>query len=421
MKYPGFWPHQIGAHIVGTPFTSRGVVCGLSARNVTSQPNTAFLSWSHHKDGVNPEAHCFLVHVNGVYNTKETSPNALLGGLRPGVPYEFDVLPTTGVEEITIEDSKIFYKPNRGNRCKLSWAENTTDDFDSYLIYYDNGLEDGNADTLLDVITGRANTVYVTPVLEDKEYTFKITYRDQVGNVAAVDGPAHVVQIDSYPKAPDNPALVYSQVTRKVTLSASVPVGQSADVVGYAIYSNYVPAFGLHPALCLERWLRLAEVTDIAGAISFITYELFGGTHRFAIRAVDKSGAESDFTELIITLVKSGGDLIEAPVQPNAPEMIDAEAQAGGKILLTARLIDLDNVTAIRFYQDGVQINETPYIAGQFEYTFQTNALTDGQSYDFTAKVLNTSTLSESSNTLNQTADGSAPTGDKVLSCEVVF
>lgn len=437
MFWPGYFPHSLSEDLAGKACTATGYACATHLDEISSQPNAAWLKWTHICTAVNSLRSRFLIHLSGEWLRTEESTRSVVGSLRTesslrtGIPYEFDILARSQVQASIITSSNLLWRPERGNRVKLTWSEisrTTNPDFEAYLLYWDNEREDGNCDTLLATIYGADNLSYTTDELADGTHSFKLAFQDEVGNISSL-GAAATGIIDTYPLAVDSAALSYASGTRKVTLTADEPAGQADDVKGYAIYSNYLPGYGLQDALCLERWLRVAASPQAleqmaAGSMSWTSDELFAGSWRFCIRAVDGAGGESDFDELTVTLVLSSGSLIEAPAQPAAPYFIDARANGAGTITVTTRH-NGDDATHIRFYQDDAQVNQTAIVAGTSAYTYTTGALVHEQEYEFYAKAVNTSgglsTLSEASDSVNETADDTAPTGTKTLTAEITF
>ncbi len=437
MFWPGYFPHSLSEDLAGKACTAAGYTCAAWLDAISSQPNVAWLKWTRINTDVHSIRTRFLIHFRGEWLRTEESTKAVIGAqrtessLRTGLPYEFDILSRSQVQASFITDSNLLWRPERGNRVKLTWTEisrTTNPDFAAYLLYWDNEREDGNVDTLLATIYGADNTSFTTGELADGTHSFKLAFRDEIGNVSTL-GTVVTGVIDTYPVAVDDAALEYTQGTRKVTLTADEPAGQAGDVKGYAIYYNNLPGYGLQNALCLERWLRVADTPqDLeqmdGGSMSWTSEELFAGSWRFCIRAVDKAGGESDFTELVVVLAMSGGNLVEAPAQPDAPYFIDAEANSAGTITVTTRHAGTD-ATHIRFYQDGVQVDETAIVAGTTDYTYTTGGLVHDQEYDFTSRAVNTvggiTTLSELSDTVSETADDTAPTGTKTLTTEITF
>jgi hypothetical protein len=431
-----FYPQQTGyrtpTHAPGT----RGIITSLRGSSVDFAYGTINLLWQHITSIDNTIApYYFRVYHEGEHvSTELDADRTMISNIRSGVPQRFDVAPLSRIEnDLWVNTDTLFAAVESGSRVRLTWtAVDTTaagnTDFDGYRIYYDNGREDGNCDTLLDTVYGAENTTYTTVELSELTYTFALAFIDELGNEGSI-GATTSITVNALPVEPDNAAATYNQSTRKVTISADEPAGgQSADVVGYSIYSNHMPGSNtsggasgsLQPGLCGERWMRMALVQPAGGSMSYeVPYELFPGNWQFAIRALDGSGLESDYEDLRLTLVMSGSDLVSGPVAPDAPYNIDAEANAGGTITVTV-YHNLTNATHIRFYRDSAQDNDQAVVAGQTEYTYTTAALTNGQEYDFYAVARNSATLSVESDTVSETADDTAPTGTQTLTAELV-
>ena len=168
--------------------------------------------------------------------------------------------------------------------------------------------------------------------------------------------------------------------------------------------------------------MALELLQPAVGSVSFTSYDLHAGHWLFAIKAVDGSGLESDFTEISLSLEQSGADLVEVAARPLAPTSMLAVAGAAGVIAISCEHDGTGtDPTHIRIYQDGVQIDDQAFAAGTSEYSHTTGALVDGQEYEFYAIARNGTTLSDQTETVTETADSSAPAVPTGLTAEAVF
>lgn len=432
MRFIGWPGFDFGAELSGAPHTVRGLVMAMGGVvEVNEKPGAEAVSlrWTHEKHAGSALEYGNLVHIEGdFYNEARGVERSVAHGLKPNIPYSIDVFPASPGELDYIGQHGFFWRGERGNRVILSWikvdlATAGNDDFDAYEIYWDNSRGDGNADTLLTTVRGVGNLTYVTDALPDGDYTFALKYRDILGNRSSF-GTDSTITVDSFPVAVASQGLSYDSPTRRVTLTGTVPAGQSADVVGYAVYWNHVTGFGLQDRLAMERWLRIGWIQPSGSALSWVSPDLFAGHWEFCIKAVDKAGNESTYAVSTVDLGLDGSNLIEFPLRPARPYWIDAEPLAGGLIRVKVRL-DVTDATHVVVEQDNVEVNVQAVVAGQSEYSYTTGALTDGVEYSFRARGRNTvggNTMDGLlSDAVTATADSNAPTGDGLLVAGLVF
>ena len=457
---PNFPYHIEGNLINGTAIPCRGMLFGEAAEAVPGDPTKAVLRWKESLPANLSDADITRqLYVNGEWKQSQPAgPPMTATDLRTDQYSNLDVLLVSNGEENAGLTSAMFYATSRGKRIHLSWTDQpTADDFQAYLIYWDAG--DGlGPDTLLATIYGIDQLEYVTAELADGSYEFRLTYKDITGNIRADLAVYTSATVDSPPLAVDTPAVGYDMPTRIATLTWAQPGGQDADVVGVMIFDNWVAGFtDLADAPCVN--LRFARAFVAAGILTWDSGELWEGIHRWAICAVDAHGNLSDWTELTLTLVLDVTDLEQVMNPPvGTPDLLLAEPQAGGTIKLTARWLG-SGAVSLRIYQDaalaktlgvadsgtaGVGGNTTYTVisntvtiltlaenltgaaatyslaSGLQTYTWTTAALTDGVEYDYYVTPWNSGGEGTQSNTLSATADSTAPSGDQVLTAEVV-
>ena len=427
-RYHRFYPVQIGRPTPTQAVGARGTTAGLKIESAPFTCGGVLLRWYFINlidDDIAPT--CFRVHVDGECRTVIVDDDrVVLEGLRAGVSYNIDVIPMSAAEnDLWQDDPSLFDAPATGNRVRITMAEvdlATDPDFESREIYWDNSREDANCDTLLDTAYGAETKTYTTEALDEQDYSFCVLNVYDNGNKTA-KGSAETIAVDTYPKQVDSEAITYNQSTRKVTISGTVPAGQAADVVGYTVYSNYLPGVGLQDYLMSDRWAQITLTQPVVAALSYtIPFELFAGDWLFAIRAVDGNGHESNFTTLSLTLEQDGSDLTEEAAKPAAPYDITAVASAAGVITVTVQHAGSAPVpTHIRFYRDGAQDNEQAFVVGTSEYSYTTGALTNDTEYDFKALARNGTTLSDFSDTVSETADDTGPSTSTAITLELVY
>jgi hypothetical protein len=424
-KYVRFYPTQTGKPTPGMMSGSNGFVCGLEFQQTTIW-NASLLVWQHvTRIDADIAPTYYHVYLDGeLIGYTVDDKRFLIEGLRGGVPYDVNVLPLSAAEhDKMVGDPTLFDGIPVGNRVEITLPTMdlaTDPDFSHYNIYWDNSREDANCDTLLAAVYGAKTEKYVTDILAEQDYSFCVKAVDLLGNESSA-GATETITVETYPKQLDNEAVSYVQGTRLATLSGDVPAGQALDVVGYSVYSNHYPGHAdLIDGLCIEDWAMISLEQPVGGSVSKqIPYELSEGNWRFAVRARDGNGHESNFTELTLNLALNGSTLEEIAAKPAPPIEITAVPNAGGTITVTCKH-DGTNATHIRFYRDAVQDNDQA-VGSSSTYTYTTAALVDGQEYDFTAVARNGTVLSELSDEVSATADSSAPGGSLAISLRLVY
>lgn len=355
----------------------------------------------------------FKVFLNGVEYATTKASYITVTGLTAGKSYRFDVLALSPMETSLNFSANIFI-PAQGSKLKLTIPQadlTANPDFDSYLIFW--SIDGTEPTTLLRELKGVNNNVYATADLEDGiTYKFRVKLKDIYGNTSAY-GPTIAGTVNTLPQGVTS-SISYNQTTRAATITAVKPAQQDADVVGYVLYSNDLPGYGLQEYPCnpVTYW-------HAAQSLSYVTQELGAGHNKWCIRAIDKSGLESDYSTLELNLTRSGGNLIVATNPPAKPTYIDAIPIAGGAVRVKVRISDPAHTTRVNVYRDGA-LDGFVLTGAAYEYTYTTAALTHGHTYAFTATSLNGTAESPLTKAVTATADGQAPTGNLALSLELL-
>lgn len=384
--------------------------------DVHETPNTFILRWIFQRNLVPDEYDWHKIFVDGEELMDVSEAQAIVGGLRSGHEYVLEAFPVSGVNRGRWNPWNFHAIPALGKRLKIIIPQAdlaTYPDFQSYLLYWDEGAGTP-ADTLLSEMVGATNNEFVTAELEDGvTYLFRVKMKDVLGNVAAF-GSEFPATVETLPEATEGDAIAYSEGTHKATLTADKPGSQDGDCVGYGLYSNYLPGFGLQEALTLETRLAFFKTSD---TLSHVTEELAPGSWMFAFRAIDSNGFESPYTTLKVNI---DTDYSEIGNVPDKPYSIAAAPILAGEIRVTIQLSNTTDATHVHVYRDGAFDGEVAVVAGTLDYTYETAALVHDQEYDFKAAVANGTVESEFSETVSAVADDTGPANSTVLTIERV-
>lgn len=284
----------------------------------------------------------------------------------------------------------------------------------------------GTPATLLAVISDRNTLEYRTDEQPAGTYRFALAYRDSAGNESAIGTVLEEV-VPQRPPAVDNFALSYSDSTRRVTLTWDTPSGGwSSNVRRLVIFDNWCPGCSwLAPYANSDPAFRRGDVAKTE--TSWTSDNLWQGRDssgalapwRFDVRALlcDELGSDwgpSVAEELMLAL--DSGTLGEVSAAPVRPELLAVEPIAGAKYRARWRVGSLANITGFQVVRDGSEVSSVATVSGQFDYADDSGALSDGTTYQVAVRAYNGSDSYSQSATLPVTVDGTAPTGDGVLS-----
>lgn len=370
------------------------------------------LRWGYHGDYQSP---VFKVFVNGSELGSTTNTFFTLSGLKSGVSYRLDVLALSRLENL-MSFNGYFYQPKKGNRFKISIPKidiATNPDFYSYMFFWsDDGTE---PTTELTELVGSNKTFYQTPQLEDgKTYKFRIRLKDRVGNLSDW-GPTLTGSVNTMPEPVTSSNLSYSQSTRTATVTAVKPSRQDADVLGYALYSNHLPGYGLQSKICYDHKLAFFHSSQ---TLSYVSPELSEGVHKFCFASVDGSGLESFGDTLELNLSKSAGQLVVTLPAPSKPYFIDADPVAQGCIKVTVKIDDPESAQAIRIYVDGLLDGEVS-TGSTKTYEYTSSSFADGSTHSVTASVVNGALESSQTDPVGVICDALPPAGNLIATLEL--
>lgn len=242
------------------------------------------------------------------------------------------VLRDVGADEFA--SSNLFYAYPVGSRIVLEWTgKPTEDDFDAYLIYYNEGS--GEPTTLLAEIAELDTLSYVVAGLDAGAYAFKILYRDRAGNIgngASGDLGLTATATTNPPPSPPQ-SLVVSCVDRAINASLVAPVS-TTGIAGYYWAVNQTPEYGELP-YCETSPERCVFV-DVGGDTDLV-FPAFAGRWQVGCYAVTELGVASALVVEDFYLLEDGeGNLVmDDAAKPSLIVDLLAESLAGAEIQLS--------------------------------------------------------------------------------------
>lgn len=409
-----FPDHHLNNIVCGVSTPARGIAAGVYVDSTYHESGEFAVRWdSLRLANIDLEHTAFLKTLNDI------NLECVVGATQTLFPLltteqcaEIGILPLTFWEKDLIS-SNLFTINDFGSRVLLFWEDvPTAEDFYAYELWWNEGA--GAIDTLLATLIGEQNREYGTTSLDEGTYQFRLRYLDRVGNLSANTGTYVEITTRPVPLALENVQASYSQETRKVTITWTVPGSQISSVVGATIYDNFIAGvdFGTQPNL--DKKYRRAFISS--GTLTWTSNELFEGVWRFCVRAVSDNGLESDYIVLALKLVKVGSDLISKTLPPVRPYFIDARAEAAAHITVTVKHSNV-NMTGIKLYVDDVYDSLIVKNSSGI-YTFDFTG-SDATEYEFKACAYNADGNGDFGDTVVETADSSAPSGDQVITAEL--
>jgi len=307
-----------------------------------------------------------------------------------------------------------------GDLVSLEWTRPVSGDPVEYRIYWDAGTgtmdyADGHDIGRVED-TGAATYSWESGYLAADTYKFVVRARDEAGNEEA-NTTIVTLTVAPLPKPPSNLAFSFNNATHILTMTWTASPTAGAT---YRIHTNGG-----------SGWIDYATVFDTEATTTWV-YDMTGltGDYTFGMRSWD--GVNDDGNASLIIRVKVAAGIL-ANV-PNAPQGLQADAVAGGKIRLEwsyARTIPqvesgacnhfhvyYDNGTGTVNY--GAAIGTVAMSSGVLSFT--SAALTHGVAYQFGVRA-STSGSAEENNTLtaSATADTTAPAAVTGLAGEVTY
>lgn len=408
----------------GTPL--RGLPHGKHLEAISGSGGSAALVWRELEEGMDLAQLGRQVYLNGALLSEVAGvTRTIVSPLRASGQVEIDLLALTRSELGDVDETQAFVAKTVGSRVLLSWGPPPTDaDFWATRIYWDVGTG-GAVTTLLETVEGQETTAWTSPQLPDGVYQFAISWIDFLGNESAIGTPVEIT-VDTIPQTLESAALSYSDETRVASFSWAQPSGQDADVVGVLVCHNHLAlapldeAWGDHPNLepeLLVAFIPLGTETWDSPPL-FTAGPGLTSTWIFALRAVDKWGNESDFTELTLRLAESGGTVSEVAPPPAQPLDLLAESRSGARVRLTWTHAGA-STTGFRIYRDGVEFTTVAPVAGD-QQSWTSSAMTDATTYIFTVAAYNDGGEGPLSAEASVTTDGTAPSADQTVTAELV-
>lgn len=406
---------------------ARGIVH--AERLTSTSPNSALLDWQEwHLDHIEAENLGRQITLEGdlILRTRGVT-EAMVSGLRGDAANRVDVLPLSLAESTLVDGSPQVYAVAVGRRVRLEWSVNPTDsDYKGAIIYWNLGDDNELPTFELARVTGPSVRSYTTQPLDDGiTYVFAIAFEDHLGNESDPLDPVSVT-VDRLPLPPVS--VNHDLTGTLLSVTFDQPVDQHADVVGVAIYDNYLVGKGFCDSINYRREHRRffgAFPTSGSGwtygSDEWVSFPLFTAdpalptTWRWALRSVDKKGNESEPVLITLTLKWVDGVLTVVPDPPAAVTSFDAVPLAGALAKLTWTH-DGTAVDGFKVYRDGVEVDDLD--AAQRTWTSPT--LTDGETYLWSVTAYNEGGESERSPVISILADGTAPTASATLTGTLV-
>ncbi|MHC4616378.1 MAG: hypothetical protein ACYTEQ_01360 [Planctomycetota bacterium] len=322
-----------------------------------------------------------------------------------------------------------------GDDVLLSWADQPTDtDFRSYNIYYDAGVPDpAPIDTLLVKITEAGRKSFLVTGLGAGTYRFKVLYEDRVGNEGnGVGGDnglfAEVVlnpRVDAPTLVPPSFADIGVGVDAHLTFDLTPPVDTSG-IVAYYYSTNQLPMVGEVPFCDLAPH---HSHRVFPGSTPY-SINMLAGNWKVCVWAVDKFGNASGTSEVSFSYVDDGSGALIFQSGATSTQILDLVAKADvGTVIDLSCTSDTPSAGGVAFERDGVEFATLDFQSdGVYEVTdtgvgLPGNVLVSGTEYTYRVRPYSRKTpfvYGEYSETVSEIADGTPPTGDQVLTGEVV-
>lgn len=419
----------IGNAVAGCAVPPSGIPHGHGVERVDGASPT--VDWADvHSPRAVPARLARLAYLDGALAAKAEGGDSsvLLPPIRPEVLHRFDLLPLSAQQAALneLEPQALFARPVRSDRICLRWTDQPgEDDFEAFLIYW-NGGGSGDPETLLAEIADINQLEHRTAPLAAGTHKFALSYRDALGNVQA-KGATLTRTVPARPLPVQGLAVSYNETTRRATLSWTNP-SQPAGVLGIAIFDNWAPgSSALAPHANTSLILRRAILAP--SATSFETFNLWEGRDaagafqpwRFAVVPIlcDTLGTDlATFQEQVLPLALDGSTLEEVAVPPPKPQLVSVVPVAGAKWRAEWLVASVANVTSFSLLEDGSSVGTEAVASGILSYEFESPSTVDGSTVEVAVRAWNGADAYADSNALSVTVDGSAPTGDGVLTGE---
>lgn len=394
-----------GNSVLGTIRPARGAAMGLRLETNTLEPNKPVLSWDWLvPDDDHTDKTLKIFNNSALEQTSVDEENYILATVIPNSILNVDAISVSPSDQ---NQTPVVYHLPLGSRVSLTWTKNTDADFNAYNIYYDN--KTGTSDILLKKLYGADNTTLITGSLTDGTYKFKIEYQDTVGN-ATTGATEYTATINVLP--PES-SVTFAWVAGSGLSVKYVNTSLPDDIATMNIYSNHLNPVGFYDYPILEHDMRIAELSSGATSTLIPWQRFTSGNYQFCGRWSDSVGNEGAYTVYPINLKYSGATLAVGAAAPVTP-FLSASAIADAKISLTWTMTSTTDVASYKIYLGST------YTAGTTSTLYEYSGV-HGGTYNFYVSALNTDNIESAlSNLQYVTADGTAPTGSRSLTLQVV-
>jgi len=415
----------INNKILNAPYAPQGLIYGVGIDSGIEKNYCDVVRFQHAPSASSNDAFDFQTFVDGnvsEYIEKESSKISSVVMTNENA-FNFNVLPV--IE--SFPTSTFFYCLPIGDRIKITVEENTDDaDFYSYLLFWDAGL--GGAFTEYAENIGRKNNTFAIEDLAAGTYKIKIKTKDKVGNVSNYSSQI-ILQVQLYeePLNYDDIDISWSESSRTITITGGAPDGQTSQLQGAKIYSNFYADLGADALLTgvvggFDKAFEVVALDDDED-LSYETRKLFAGIWCLRIATFTKYNVESEPSDFWFRLYLDGTTLKYSEyVLPNTPTDITATAQADAGIQIVVSYT-YQAGEVIHLYENGILIDSV--LSDEDGATvWDLAARTDGDEYEYYATASRSddpnNIESEPTYTVKAIADGTPPEISEITRWEIV-
>lgn len=424
-------------HIFGTKTTdvlySNGFVNGLGLDPVLETGNTFYLKWNYSNMS---DAIWNVSFRDGSCLGGTKTEQQIAGGLVESGFYDFKTVKSSQRDLAALQSSPLSYVPDKGNGFLIEWTPvSLTDqpDFYSYLLYQASG---SGWLPIAELAGVNYNKYTVGGLIDGNWYIYKLEYKDYLGNISNNNSgfsgqvntnPLPVSGSSGFPWTSGSgsgatsgtvtsgynvPAMTWDSGARTITLSGIAPSGQHADLAYYAVYNNFNPEYGL------MDYLNDEPVAILYSGMIYTSQELYYGTWKWAMVAVDTLGFTSDANILSFGISASGTLL---PALPTAPYSVLCSPSVSGTVYTNVSFGEVpSNVETITVSLGANSYTHT-YSGGFYSYDYTFSGLVEGTPYTVTAYSSNSGSNSAIISGNSATPDATPPSGSSILTITKVM
>jgi hypothetical protein len=403
----------------GWPWYPGGVIAGPEIDETLSTATLSRLDYQYitpYTNALPLDLRAIIVNVNGKYETTEDGDGVLhLAPSSHASDYRhLTMFPMQrdSVGNATWEDATYLWTRQVANKVLVEWADIPTDaDFASYELYWDEG-NGTPANTLLASISRRHERQYLTAALNAGTYLFRLEYKDDLGN-ESTGATEYSHTVYATPTIPGHSNTSFSAANRTLTLTFD-----TSDEI--YIYANYITATQQSDYVFWDVPFGIKR----SGGATYTTRRLWDGFWRFAFCRVSDQGIEGPCVYYFTRLVELAGTFTQI-VNYGGPTKLWV-SQASGAVI-TASWDWKGDQPANTFTELWVNDDGAGYsLEATVASTVETANYTSTAGNTCLVKVRAKSTTGGTdygpfTDAISITADGTAPSGDNVLTTRSVF